>query len=78
MALTVRDWASLFTALGIIGIFFILFTNISTSGRSETDVFCEYFRTQNATLYNEILSNPKYSQFKDACCAYDTGNQACG
>jgi len=77
MPLTTRDWAGLFGILGIIGIFFILLGDVRQSGRSEADVFCEYFRTQNVSLYNEIMTNPKHSQFKEACCAYDSGHQAC-
>ena len=77
MPLTIRDWAGLFSVLGVITIFVVLIANASTSGRSEADVFCEYFRTQNVSLYNEIMTNSNHSQFKEACCAYDSGHQAC-
>lgn len=77
MPLTTRDWAGLFGALGIIGIFFILLSDATGSSRSVADVSCEYLRNQNAPLYNEVMTNPKYTEFKEVCCAYDSGHQAC-
>lgn len=77
MALSTRDWAGLFSALGIIGIFFILLSDVAGTGRSVADISCEYFRNQDQTHYNEILTDSKYSKFKEACCTYDTGNPAC-
>lgn len=69
--ITIRDWANIFLSYNLFPVYATLLGDVRQSGRSEVDVFCEYFRHQNKPVYRDLMNNPNHVEAARACCAYE-------
>jgi hypothetical protein len=76
--MSLARWRDIFIIFGVgLLAYRILVVDVYATGRSSGDVFCEYLREQERTVYDQLMGNPKYPDVTQTCCAYDTGHDAC-
>lgn len=76
--MSLTRWRDIFVIFGIgLLAYKVLIGDTRSTGRSSGDVFCEYLREQQNTIYNQLMGNPEYSDVTQTCCAYDPGHKAC-